>query len=115
MKDHAVPAARLLILAARHWTRTRRSRATENEFQTVNRDLSEGRRRLVIQLETKLFCVERDSPIDIPNLVPDAPELQHETLDCLYRLFVMLIHRASPSIGFIPPPGVAHGLTRGWA
>src|SRR5206468_11432812 len=57
LENHTIPAARFLRVAIRHRARTRRARATENQFEIAGRNLGKSRQMLLIQLETELLSV----------------------------------------------------------
>src|SRR5262245_58901728 len=62
------------MLAVWHIAGARRTRATKNEFEPVDRDLTEGRQFLEVQLETKVFRIEAYRPLHVLHLVPNTPK-----------------------------------------
>jgi hypothetical protein len=77
-KDDPIPPAGLLAMSAGRWTRTRRTRAAEDKLEIADRDLSEGRQILAIQLEAELFCIEVSRTVDIFDLISDPPKASDE-------------------------------------
>src|SRR5688572_11518011 len=71
-QDHSIPPARLLGLTARHRTRSRCSRSTEQQYKPSERDTGECGELLMFQLEAEMVRVERDRPGDILHLIAHA-------------------------------------------
>src|SRR5262249_21723395 len=80
LKNHPVPSTRLLVTTVGHWARTRSPGTTENQFKIPNRDLSESRQILRIQLQPKLLGVECNRALHIFDLIAHAPKSQNKTL-----------------------------------
>src|SRR5262245_12666145 len=80
LKNHPVPSPRLLVMTVGHGTRARSPWATEYQFEIPNRDLSESRQVLLIQLQSKSLGIEGDGALHILDLIADAPKSQNKTL-----------------------------------
>src|SRR5262249_6275569 len=71
-QDHAVPPARLLGPAIRHWPGPGRLRAAEQQVERTERHRREGGHLLVPHLESKVFRIELDGSFYVLGLIPDA-------------------------------------------
>jgi hypothetical protein len=74
-KHDSVPSARLLALTAWHRTRTRRTRAAEQQPKTSESNAGESRELLTLELESKMTCVERDGATYIADLISHAVKI----------------------------------------
>lgn len=54
--------------------------AAEDQLHIADRDLAERRKVLAIQIEAQVSGIEGDRARNIPDLVLDAPEPEHERL-----------------------------------
>src|SRR5262245_31598102 len=71
-QDYSIPAARLLPLALRHWTRPGGGRTAAQHLRVTKRDARKRGELLVFQLEPEVLCIERDGASDILHLISDA-------------------------------------------
>src|SRR5574341_194315 len=79
LEDDSVPAAGLLCTAIGHGAGPRCSGAAQDQLETGNRNLREGRWMLAVQLEAEVSGIEVDRALDVLHLISDAVEsgLEH--------------------------------------
>ena len=75
-----VPSTRLLSLAIRERPGSGRSRTTEEDLGSAQRNARESRKLLMFQLEAKAAGIERDRAGDVLDLIPDAMNTLDESL-----------------------------------
>src|SRR5215469_5159470 len=80
LKHHSVPSAGLLVAAIGHLPGPGCAGTAEDEFETADRDLSEGGQGLQVQIEAQRLRIEGNRPLNLFDLIPNPPKPEYEGL-----------------------------------